>query len=55
MFSRYKKPAKPQPKGGSPVAALDGAPIEEGIITRRQNLRPRQWRNPLSLSNLKTR
>ncbi|MGM9401980.1 CpaF family protein [Aliiroseovarius sp. KMU-71] len=33
MFSRYKKPAKPQPKGGSPVAALDGAPIEEGIIT----------------------
>ncbi|WP_298910584.1 CpaF family protein [uncultured Aliiroseovarius sp.] len=32
MFSRYKKPAKPQTKGGSPMAALDGAQIEEGII-----------------------
>ena len=33
MFSRYKKPAKPQTKGGSPLAALDGGQIEEGIIS----------------------
>ncbi|NDW52634.1 CpaF family protein [Aliiroseovarius sp. PrR006] len=33
MFSRYKKPAKPQAKGGSPLAALDGRQIEEGIIS----------------------